>query len=246
VLLALSGGPRWLGVSDIARRLGLSKTVVHRILRSLASRGLVSSNGGSGRYSLGPAAAALGARALGDLDLRAAAMPVLRRLQVQSGETTTVSALVGAARVYLDQVVSLQEIKMTVELGRPFPLYAGASSKAVLASAGPELLAQVLDGPLEPLTALTIVDRRRLELELDAIARAGVAASHGEREEGAASVAAPVLGAGHEVVGAISVCGPVARFTPEAVDRYRPLVKRGADEISAALRSFAVPREALP
>lgn len=244
VLLALADGPRWVGVSDIGRRLDLSKTVVHRILRSLASRHLVISDESSGRYSLGPAAAALGARALSDVSLRKAAMPVLRRLQVATGETTTVSALVGTARVYLDQVVSLQEIKMTVEVGRPFPLYAGASSKAVLAAAGPELRAQVLDGQLDRLTPVTIVERRRLERELDEIAATGVATSLGERQEGAGSVAAPVIGGDGEVLGAISVCGPVARFTPETMERYVPLVQRAAAEISAALRSFSAPGEA--
>jgi IclR family acetate operon transcriptional repressor len=240
VLIALADGPRWVGVSDVGRRLALSKTVVHRILRSLASRQLVTADEHSGRYSLGPAAAALGARALSDLSLRNAAMPVLRRLQVATGETTTVSALVGTARVYLDQVVSLQEIKMTVEVGRPFPLYAGASSKAVLAAAGAELRAQVLDSPLERLTPLTIVERAGLERELDEIAAGGVATSLGERQEGAGSVAAPVIGPGGEVIGAISVCGPVARFTPETLERYVPLVQRAAAEISALLRSFSV------
>ena len=60
-------------------------------------------------------------------------MPVLRELQAGTGETTTVSAYVPGGRVYLDQVESAQEIKMTVELGRRFPLHAGSSSTCILA-----------------------------------------------------------------------------------------------------------------
>jgi IclR family transcriptional regulator, acetate operon repressor len=238
VLLVLADGPHYVGVSEGARRLGLSKTVVHRILRSLASRRLVSADDARGRYCLGPAAAALGARAMRDLDLRAAAMPVLRRLHAATDETTTVSALVGTARIYLDQVVSLNEIKMTVEVGRPFPLHAGASSKALLAAAGPELQAQVLDGELAVLTPLTIVSRDRLRRELDAISETGVAVSHGERQDGAGSVAAAVIGVDDHVIGAISLCGPVARFGGDEVKRYRPLVRDAAAEISAGLRAF--------
>jgi IclR family transcriptional regulator, acetate operon repressor len=239
VLLSMAAGPQRLGVSEIARALGLSKTVVHRILRSLEARGLVAADAEDGRYSLGPAAAALGARALRDLDLRAVAMPTLRRLQAETNETTTVSALIGTARVYLDQVVSLSEIKMTVEVGRPFPLHAGASSKAVLAAAPEELRRQVLAGSLPQLTERTVTDRRKLEKELEQIARAGgIAVSHGERQEGAGSVAAPVFGADGAVVGAISLCGPVARFTPQAVRRYRPLVREAAHGISTRLRNF--------
>ena len=244
VLLRLGAAAAPVGVSDLARDLGISKTVVHRILRSLASRDLVSGPGERGTYALGPAAAALGARALHDFDLRTRALPVLRRLQAQTRETTTVSALVGAARVYLDQVVSLSEIKMTVELGRPFPLHAGASSKVVLAFAPAELRAHVLAGELVRLTPLTIVDRRQLEAELHRVRAAGIAVSFGERQEGAGSVAAPVVGIDGEVVGAISACGPVARFTSEAVDGHARLVCEAGREISTALAGTSRTRPA--
>jgi DNA-binding IclR family transcriptional regulator len=242
VLLLLADGSVGGGVSDLARRLGISKTVVHRILQSLASRGLVVPDPRRRTYALGPAAAALGVRALRELDLRREALPVLRRLQHETGETTTVSALVGSVRVYLDQVVSLQEVKMTVELGRPAPLHAGASSKVVLAFAPDDLRERVLAGPLPPLTERTVVDRERLAAELARIREDGVAATLGERQSGAGSVAAPVIGADGAVAGAISVCGPLTRFTPAVVERYRPLVRAAGEEVSERLRRGALLR----
>ena len=98
VLLLLASGPPCLGVTEIARELDLSKAVVHRILRSLASRQLVRADGGA--YGLGVAAAAMGARALRDLDLRTVALPVLRRLQAQTNETTTVWRLTDDPMAY--------------------------------------------------------------------------------------------------------------------------------------------------
>ncbi|QIN78526.1 helix-turn-helix domain-containing protein [Rubrobacter marinus] len=224
-----------MGVSEVSRRLGLSKAVVHRILRSLVSRRLLAVDEGGGRYRLGPAAATLGARALRDLDLRENALPVLRRLQGETGETATVSELVGVSRVYLDQIPSLQEIKMTVEIGRPFPLHAGASSRAILASAPADLRRQIIDGPLSALTPKTIVDRGELEAELARNAREGVAASFGERQPGAASVAAPLLAADGHAIGSISVCGPVDRFGEETVRRLRSLVRDASREVSRKL-----------
>lgn len=234
VLLVLAGAPGHLGVSAIAAELGMSKAVVHRILQSLADRHLVTAAPG-GTYGLGPAAAALGARALRDLDLRQVAMPVLRRLQATTGETTTISALVGSARVYLDQVVSLQHIRMEVELGRPFPLHAGSSSKAILAVAPPDLRRHVLERELARLTERTIVDPDRLAAELEEIARDGLAISRGERQEGAGSIAAPVFGLDGAVVGSISVCGPITRFDDEAIARFAPLVTAAATDISQAM-----------
>lgn len=227
--------PTSLGVSEIARQLDLSKAVVHRILRSLASRNLLSFNEDTHKYSLGSAAAALGARALRDRQLRQIAMPVLRRLQYETGETMTVSELIGTARVYLDQIPSLKEIKMTVELGRPFPLHAGASSKAILAFAPPELRQSVVTGPLVALTPNTITERLKLEEELLRTEQVGTAVSFGERQPGAASVAAPVCGIDGYAIGAISACGPIERFDEETVKRLRLPVRNAAQEVSEEL-----------
>ncbi|HLH64816.1 MAG TPA: IclR family transcriptional regulator [Solirubrobacteraceae bacterium] len=232
LLLALADGPA--GVSALAARTGMSKAVAHRILQSLRSRDLVGADG-RGSYRLGVAAAALGARALARLDLRSSSLPILRELRELTQETTTLSALSGLARVYLAQVVSPQEVKMTVEVGRPFPLHAGASSKAILAHADPELREQVLSRPLVALTPYTPVTRAELERELATIAAEGVAVSRGERQAGAGSVAAPLFGPHGEVVGSISVCGPVDRFDGERARLLAEPVREAAAAITRRL-----------
>lgn len=224
-----------LGVTEIARQLGLSKAVVHRIVVSLVSRGLLALEPGTRRYRLGPAAAAVGARALRELDPRAIALPVLRRLRDQTEETTTLSLVVGQSRVYVEQVESLQEIRMLVEVGRRFPLHAGSSSKAILAFLPPDQQAQILSGELPRLTPRTIVDPDALRAELAKVRAERVAVSAGERQAGAGSIAAPLLGLDGYAVGAISVCGPVERFGAERTGPFRRLVRGGAEEISEQL-----------
>jgi DNA-binding IclR family transcriptional regulator len=235
VLLAFTDEPASLGVSEIARRLDLSKAVVHRILQALLARGLINIDPETRAYRLGPAAAMLGARALRDSDLRGLAMPVIGELQRRTGETTTVSALVPGGRVYLDQVESRQEIKMTVEIGRRFPLHAGSSSQCILAFLPEPRRTEIVSGTLEALTSRTIVERTRLLDALTAIRRTGYAYTQSERQPGAASVAAPVFGFDGAVVGAISVCGPVGRVDEGASNKYAPLVREAADRISRAL-----------
>lgn len=233
VLLAFLDGPSVHGVSALARRLDLSKAVVHRILRTLVERGLVVADDAG--YRLGPASGALGARALRESDLRAVALPVLRRLQAATAETTTVSALVPGARVYLDQVVGRSEISMSVEIGRRFPLHAGSSSTAILAFMPAAAQDTVVSGPLDRLTDLTVADPTALRDRLDQVRRDGHAHSDGERQRGAGSVAAPVFDVDGAVVGAISVCGPVDRVDETARARFVPLLVAAADEISRAL-----------
>jgi IclR family acetate operon transcriptional repressor len=163
------------------------------------------------------------------------AMPVLRELQQATGETTTVSALVPGGRVYLDQVESAKEIKMTVEVGRRFPLLAGSSSTCILAFLPSEQQEEVLAGPLDALTPRTIVDPGRLLDRLDEVRRTGVAQSDGERQAGAGSVAAPVFGLDGAVQGAVSVCGPADRVGPAARERFVPLLVDAADRVSRGM-----------
>lgn len=231
VLLLFTGGPEYLGVSTISRNLGISKAVVYRILQSLVSRDVLAVDAGVTGYRLGPAAVALGASALRRFDARAAAEPVLRRLRDETGETTTLSGLVGDERVYLEQFESRAEIKMTVDIGTRFPLHAGSSGKAILANLPAWRRDELLAGELSALTERTVTDRATLVEQLSAITTEGVAVSLGERQSGAGSVAAALVTPDGEVQGAISVCGPEYRFTPEKIERYRGLIRDASADI---------------
>jgi DNA-binding IclR family transcriptional regulator len=235
VLLVFTEGPSTMGVSRISRELGLSKAVVYRILQSLAARGLVELEPASHEYRLGPAAAALGARALRDSDLRTVSFDVLRGLRDDVGETATLTALVPRGRMYLDQFEGVHEIKMTVELGRLFPLHAGSSGKCMLAFLPERQRAELLAGDLPRLTERTVVEPEKLRSELDSIRVSGYATSGGERQPDAGSVAAPIFTVSGSVVGAISVCGPRYRVTAEFVERIAPKVTAAAAEISRRL-----------
>lgn len=235
VLLSLSRSEGPIGISAIARELDLSKAVVYRILQSLASRDLVSVDPGTREYRLGSGATALGARALRQLDLRVVARDELVALRDQTKETTTLSLLVVDTRTYIDQYEGPQEIKMTVELGRLYPLYAGASSRAILAFLSDSEISRILDQGMEQLTDETIQDAEVLRERLAGVRANRYAISQGERQSGAGSVAAPIFQGDHRVIGSISVCGPLARFDSAAVARYIPLVSEAAVRISTRM-----------
>lgn len=121
---------------------------------------------------------------------------------------------------------------MTVRLGYPYPLYAGASSRVMLAFLSPETVARILDQNLVRLTHETVSDPAQLRQNLQEIRRVGYATSRGERQHGAGSVAAPLFGADGEVLGALSVCGPVSRFDTATVQTLIPQVRVAAQEIT--------------
>jgi DNA-binding IclR family transcriptional regulator len=223
-----------LGVTEIAAALGLSKAAVHRILTSLRGRGFVDLDESTRRYALGAAAFALGLTYMSRLDVRAAAGPELELLSESIGETATLSILSGDARIYVDQVTPAREIVMAVPLGRRFPLHAGSSSKALLAFLPESERRRIVEGPLEALTDTTLVDAEALTADLDAIRSRGYALSTGERQRGAASVAAPVLDHTGRAVGAVSVCGPAERFG-SSLDEAAQLLVRAAGRVSARM-----------
>lgn len=241
VLLEFADAPGDLGVTEIARSLGLAKSVVHRILQSLVAQGLAAPSKVRGRYQLGPAAAAIGVAVLTRLDLRQAARPLLWRLRDESNETSTLSALVGTSRVYIDQVESPQEIKMTVDLGRRWPLHAGSTGKVMLAYVDDDLRDHVLCHSMPRLTENTVSDPARLRNELAEIRENGFAVSVGERQQGAASAAAAVFGWHGVVVGAISVCGPSERFVHEVMLKHGQRAVAAATEVTRRLQGGLPP-----
>ncbi|MCU1480519.1 MAG: transcriptional regulator, IclR family [Subtercola sp.] len=235
VLLRFLNGPDTLGVSQLAREMDVSKAVVHRALQTLASRQLLQFDVPSRQYKLGPAAAALGVRALRDSDLRSASAPHLSSLNEHTGETVTLTGLIPDGRVYLDQIVSSHEIAMSVEMGRRFPLHAGSSGKCILAFLDADALEVVLAQPLEQLTLRTLVDPDTLRQQLVTIRERGYAVSDGERQPDAGSVAAPVFSFDGTVIGAVSVCGPKFRVNEEFVREIAPQVVAAAAAISRSL-----------
>ncbi|WP_262379708.1 IclR family transcriptional regulator [Nonomuraea sp. PA05] len=224
-----------LGVTEIATELDLTKAAVHRILTALRSRELIALDPVTRRYSLGHAAIALGRAYMARTDLRAMAGPELRRLSQQTAETVTLSVRRGDTRLYVDQAVPAQELRMEVSLGIPYPLHAGSSSKAILAFLRPEEVeAYLVRHQLDALTPKTITEPDKLRAELATVRRRGYATSLGERQEGAASVAAPIFDHDGLVIAAVSVAGPATRFKPHLQEAAQPLLETAA-RLSARL-----------
>jgi DNA-binding IclR family transcriptional regulator len=215
LLLFASSTASRLGVTEIASELGLSKTVVHRILTSLRNKGIVEFDPVSRRYALGPVVMSLGLTYLNKLDVRKVAEPELAGLSRATNETATLSVRAGNSRVYIDQVTPNREVLMSVQIGAQHPLHAGASSKAFLAFLPEDEIDEYLEKPLRKVTPATITDRRKLRRELVEIRERGWSQSLGERQSGAGSVAAPILDYRDYPLAVVSVCGPADRMVKE-------------------------------
>jgi DNA-binding IclR family transcriptional regulator len=234
-ILILLGSHEQLGVSDIARSLGISKGVVHRILHSLLTRDLVSIDELTHRYQLGPAGVAIGAHALRQSRLRTIAGPVLRQLQAQSGETSALTMIVGFQKVHIDQVPSTQPVLMNVIVGSYKPLYRGASGCAILAFATADIRHRVFAEIARVHPEERPPSEAQLRRDIERTVREGVAVSRSRPLVGTSAVAAPILGMDGNSIGALTLCAPVERLDARRLVSFAALVSKAAAHVSAHL-----------
>lgn len=225
-----------LGVSELARRLGLGKSTVHRLLTTLAAEGLVQQGPRTDGYRLGIVMFELGEAARIHLDLHAAAHSVLVQLREQTGETTQVSVADGDDVVVVDRVESGHSLRLFTEAGRRIPMYCTAAGKVMLAFQTEPLQAAYLRRvELHPMTSHTVTDKTRLRAELRGVRARGWAESVNERELGVASVAAPIRDLSGTVVATISVGAPITRFRGVPRKRMAQAVVEAGEEVSRRL-----------
>ncbi len=218
-----------IGVSELSRRLGLGKSNVHRLLSTLVAEGLVEQDDRTGGYRLGIVAFELGEAVKVHLDVHAAAGAVLGHLREQTGESSQVGVLDGDEVVYVDRLESAHSLRLFTETGRRQPAHCTSSGKVLLAHL-PELdrEAFLARGPLTRLTQHTIVEPGALRDALAMVRARGWAEAINEREIGVASIAAPIRDLHGDVVAAISIGGPMARFGAVPRRRFaRALVEAG-------------------
>jgi IclR family transcriptional regulator, KDG regulon repressor len=236
VLRAFNGPDTDLGASDLARRLGISKSTAHRVLATLAAERLLERDAASGRYRLGLALYELGTTVTEHVDLHVAALPVLSTLRHRTGEMVHVAVLDGLEVVYVERLESHNLLPIFRRVGHRLPAHMTSSGKVLLAALPRQELRSRLAGrPLEARTPRTIVDPAILDAELDLVATRGWATNLEEGELGVTSVGAPVRGADGRVMAAVSVVAASSRLRGPAVNGLAVLVVEAAGVISGRL-----------
>lgn len=213
----------FLALRDIVELSGLPKTTVVRLLANLEQRSLISTRA-DGSYTLGAGFLRWVRMSSSLWDVNESTRQCMRRLAEECGETVNIYVRQDLARVSISQHEGAATVRNVIEVGKPMPLWAGASAKVLLADA-PEIIEAVASGP-------DGVDAATLREQVAEVKEAGYALSHGEREFGATSVSAPIVAGDGRVLAALSVSGPTSRFTTERLEAILPAVTTAAKEIS--------------
>lgn len=210
-----------LSIIQILGITQMTRNRVTRILGTLMHRGYVMEGIESGTFTPGPKLMALGNIFEDNQNLVALARPVLRQLALRTGESATFYVREGNERVVLAREEGTQAIRFNVAVGQRMDLHAGGAGKVLLAYA-PEAEINIIltSGPLKRLTPQTITNPNRLLDALKRIRELGWSVSKGERNPDAFSLAAPVFERKNQLIGALTIAGPISRLTPESERRY--------------------------
>ena len=204
-----------LGISDLARRLNLSKNQVFRILKTLEEHGYIHQVE-SRAYQLGFRFFSVGQRVVEQADVVQLALPLMDDLRDATGESVHLLVLDGYQAVCTARRESPAFIRMSADVGRRFLLHAGACPKAILAfQPTPSSSRRSRRTGLPRYTEHTITDLAELERHLDGIRARGYAVSDEDIDVHAFALAVPIYSRAGSVNAAMSIAGPASRFSRE-------------------------------
>jgi IclR family pca regulon transcriptional regulator len=241
VLSAFRSGRPLLGVSELGRDVGLSRSTTHRYVATLAALGYLQQDPATKKYRLGPRVLDLGFSAINSMELREIAAPHLRELSDETGFTVNMAILDNLDIVYVDRCRSAQagqrEIDLNLHVGARLPAYCTSLGKVLLAHLAPEERDERL-GRIEftQRGPNTLTSREALASELERVRKQGYAVNNEELAYGLRSIAAPVLT--HDGAAAAAINLAVHSSMVSSADmgvRWSSVLMRTAADISARL-----------
>lgn len=224
-----------LGISELAKRLEIAKSTVHRLATALLDEGLLDQNQDTGRYRLGIGLFSLGSQVRTRLDVAVEAKPFLNDMRAKLGENARLAILNRRNVVFIHDFESNESVRLRSITGQYRPAHCTAEGLCLLAG----LRSTALDAWLsEPLTARTVnsVDSAdELRERIRRVKRIGYATEEEECEIGTRCIAAPVFQADGKVIAAIGLAGPRLRLKKRDFPQLAEEVVACAQKLSERL-----------
>lgn len=223
-----------IGVSHLAKHMGIPKSTVQRALRALEAAGWIRTNGSTTPgWVLTTKPIDLARYVAGESGLREAAREAMVQLREESGESVHLVIREGREVVVIDVEETSNQIRIHWPSGTRTPIHASSNGKALLSHLDEATVLELLDSRLQQFTDSTITDRAKILKQLEEIRALGYAVAKSEMRSDIDSIAAPILGRTGFAVASISVFAPAGRVSD--VDATGRLVRAAANKISSRL-----------
>ncbi|MEM6282340.1 MAG: IclR family transcriptional regulator [Chloroflexota bacterium] len=232
-----------LRMTDISQRLGLTTSLVSRLLATLEHDGFVQQDPATGLYRLGNAVLTLAGVALNHDQLRTEALREMQEMSREIGLGVNLSVLDNGTIFYLAHVETPEIPRPYTLIGRRNPLHATGMGKMLLAHLpADEQDALINEMDLHAYTVHTHTDADELRAELSQIQARGWGVEMEELALSRACIAGPVKDASGTVVGAMSLSGPLSQFKWEQrQDELISAVIEICDRVSMRLGYITAP-----
>ena len=238
LLKAMAARGKPMGLSDLARSIGISKPATFHLLRTLEIEGFIAKSPDA-TYQLDWGLYELGSAVIRSVDLTRVTRIHLDRLAEETGEAVLLSILDDDSILYLDRGQSTESFSMVANVGRRSPLHTNASGKVLLAYQDQPFIDHILGTTLSANTPTTICDPHELEQQLLEARRDGYATCWQEQELGLCSIAVPIFDYTGRACAAMAIAGPAERVTKEWVPEIVRRLHEEAHEISVKLGALA-------
>ncbi len=228
--------PVW-GGRELANELGMNHTNIYRILETFEKNRFITKDEVTKKYSLGYATWELGIIMYESLNIQKLIRPILEQLMEKTGESIFLTILDRDEAVTLEVLEPENKVKFSVSAGSRAPLYVGASYRSILAFLPEEFVESVIEIGLVKYTKTTMTDPDILRAELEKIREQGWAESQSEYTEDVIALAVPLFD-DKEIIGSLTVSGPVYRMSDENIQKYLPQLKEARDEVAQVIQRY--------
>ena len=224
-------------LSEVAAQTGLTRAGARRILLTLQTLGYVHSDGK--HFQLTARILDLGFAYLSSQPLWNLATPLMETLSETVQESCSAGVLDGLDVMYVVRVHAHKIMSTNLGVGSRLPAFWTSMGRVLLAGLPQdELEALLAQCPRVPYTRYTLTEDADLLQAIAQVRQQGWALINQELEEGLISVAAPLVNAQGQTVGAINVSGQVNRTNAQEMQaRILPYALKTAQSISQLLRT---------
>lgn len=224
-----------LGISELAKRLKIAKSTVHRLATALLDEGLLEQSPESGRYRLGIGLFSLGSQVRTRLSVATESKVVLHELRNKTGENARLAIFDGRNVVYIHDFESNEAVRLRSITGQYRPAHATAEGICLLMGLRAAALEEFLARPLVACTENTLTDPEILLEKVRRARRVGYSTEEEECELGTRCIAAPVMQADGRIVAAIGIAGPRDRIRKRNYPQLIEIAIAAAQTISERL-----------
>lgn len=225
-----------LSFQEIIDLSGIPKTSVYRMLTSLEEMEFLE-KGTDLKYRLGLVFLKFGSLVSSRLDIRQIAYPIMKDLHDDVEEAINLSIQQGEDEtVYIEKIDLKQKVRVYTAVGRKSPLYAGASSRAMLAYFTDANIKDYIERTeFKPLSKGTITDKEEFYRSIKQTQTNGYAVSHSELHDYTSEIAAPIFDYSGNVIASLSIVGMEANYHPENIKLFSQKLMKAVNEISSRL-----------